>query len=372
MSHFGTLYQSNKLHSFINRTNKFFQPKLAINHPSDIYEQEANAMAEKIVGIPANENNFFQPTNSIQRKCAACEEEEKHLQMKGGGGSNELDSSGVNDIINSPGQSLDPDAKNFMELGFGYDFSHVQIHNDPPAHRSSSGINALAYTYGQHIVFGKDQYQPSTNEGKKLIAHELTHVIQQSQNMASGIQRRTDAFGKECPDTVEIGDKKAIPAFNKDMFDAGYRTYFGLVTSMRVGPKNSYDSCITEVLKVEENTCGNTGNMANYDPCTPKDHCMKINDACPGGSCGDSLTHTGFAASPNAFIDLHRTERNVSLLGGTGKNECKVKCLQRYGCGGKEIGRFYITRNFKLGEYNDGKTKTPITTGSIEKEPAKK
>jgi hypothetical protein len=99
---------------------------------------------------------------------------------------------------------------------------------------------------------------------------------------------------------------------------------------------------------------------------------MKVNDACPGGSGGDALTHTGFAASQNAFIDLHRTDRNVNLLDGTGKNECKVKCLQRYGCGGTEIGRFYITRNFKLGEYKDGNTKVPITTGSIEKEPEKK
>jgi hypothetical protein len=66
-----------------------------------------------------------------------------------------------------------------MESRFGHDFGNVQVHNDPMAHQSSEDINALAYTHGDHIVFGEDQYQPSTVTGKKLIAHELAHVLQQ-------------------------------------------------------------------------------------------------------------------------------------------------------------------------------------------------
>jgi hypothetical protein len=179
---------------------------------------------------------------------------------------------------------------------------------------------------------------------------------------------RTDAFGKECPDTVVLQDKKAIPTFNKKMFDAGFKTYFGLVSNMKVGPKSSYEACITEVLNVEENTCGDKGNMADYKPCTPKKHCMKVGEACGG----NVLTDTKFPCSSTTFVDLHRTQRDVSLLEGSGKTECKAKCLQRYGCGGKEIGRFYVTRNFKAGEFNDGKKKVHITSGSIEKEPATK
>jgi len=366
----------NSLVSKMNST--FFQSKLTINQPNDFYEQEADKVADKVMRMPSGDNLFFPPKSAvssiIQRKCAHGEEEEDTPQMKGefSSGAGKAAPPVVSEVISSPGQSLDAGTKQFMESRFGYDFTDVQIHNNSMAHQSSSDIHALAYTHGRHIVFGAGQYRPTTEPGKRLLAHELTHVIQQNGNVRSAIQRSTDAFGKECPESVEIGDKKAIPAFNKAMYDANNRTYFGLVTSMKVGPKDKYESCITEVLKVEENTCGETGNMAGYEPCAPKSHCMKVNDACPGGSCGDALTHTGFSPSPTAFIDLHRTERDKSLLSGTGKTECKVKCLQRYGCGGREIGRFYITRNFKLGEYLDGTTKVPITTGSIEKEPAKK
>jgi Domain of unknown function (DUF4157) len=350
----------------------------------------------------------------------------------------------VHEVLRSSGQPLDSQTRTFMESRFSHDFSRVRVHSDTRAAESARAVNALAYTVGINTVFANGQYAPQTFAGRRLLAHELTHVIQQN-NLGSSsavdqveigpsldsferqaqsaeervakvrtgstteptlsaptLQRteapeeaptgqetaplpggpegmpetepdpmqsgRTDAFGKECPDTVVIGDKKAIPAFNKKIFDAGFRSYFGLVSNMKVGPKDNYEACITEVLKVEENTCGDQGNMADYKPCTPKKHCMQVNKACGG----DDLTDTSFPCSPNTFVDLHRTDRNVSLLEGSGKTECKVKCLQRYGCGGKEIGRFYVTRNFKADTYTDGKNKVPITTGSIEKEPASK
>lgn len=161
----------------------FFQPKLTINQPGDIYEQEADAVAEKVMRMPANENTFFKPpANLIQRKCDHYEEEEKKVQMSGKAGN----AGGVtaplvvNEVINSTGQSLDAGTKNFMESRFGYDFGSVQVHNDRLAHQSSDELNALAYTHGSHIVFGNGQYQPGTNSGRQLLAHELTHVVQQA------------------------------------------------------------------------------------------------------------------------------------------------------------------------------------------------
>src|SRR5665213_3706318 len=76
-----------------------------------------------------------------------------------------------------------------MESGFGYDFSNVQVHNDSLAHLSSAEINALAYTHGNHIIFGKGQYQPQTSPGKKLMAHELVHVMQQGSSVQPFVQR---------------------------------------------------------------------------------------------------------------------------------------------------------------------------------------
>src|SRR4051812_10360188 len=207
------------------------QPKLTINQPNDVYEQEADAVADKVMRMPATETNppFFQPKPvpitpvqrkcasckheellqreeeeeeqpvqlksakelDIQKKCAHCEEEEK-LQMKAVSG----DSAGltappvVHDVINSGGQSLDIGTRGFMESRLGYDFSRVQIHDDALAHQSSKDINAHAYTHGSHIAFAAGQYQPNTDEGKRLLAHELTHVVQQSAQGAAPVVRR--------------------------------------------------------------------------------------------------------------------------------------------------------------------------------------
>ena len=174
----------------------FIQPKLTVNSPNDIYEQEADAVAEKVMQLPtiqkkAGGNSSIQPAfpliSSVQRKCQHCEEEEKKekeekVQMK----ENSTDAGGttapasVNDAVNSKGRSLDADTRNFMESRFGQDFGDVQIHNDSLASQSSKDINALAYTHGNHIVFASGQYQPGTDAGKKLLAHELTHVVQQN------------------------------------------------------------------------------------------------------------------------------------------------------------------------------------------------
>jgi Domain of unknown function (DUF4157) len=80
----------------------------------------------------------------------------------------------------SGGSSFDSSTKEFMESRFGYDFSKVRIHFNEKAARSANSINSLAYTIGNDIVFAAGQYQPHTTEGKRLIAHELTHVVQRS------------------------------------------------------------------------------------------------------------------------------------------------------------------------------------------------
>jgi hypothetical protein len=165
----------------------FFDPhiqaKLTIGQPNHIYEQEADAMADKVMRMKNDEpvQTFFKPAISrIQKKCAHCEDEEK-LQMKsdGGGSKGMAAPAVVHDVINSGGQALDKETATFMESRFGYDFGDVRVHNDSLAHQSSKDINALAYTHGNHMVFGAGQYQPGTDAGKKLLAHELTHVIQQ-------------------------------------------------------------------------------------------------------------------------------------------------------------------------------------------------
>ncbi len=86
----------------------------------------------------------------------------------------------VTDVLNSAGQPLNVDTRHLMETRIGHDFSKVRVHTDEKAAQSARSVNALAYTSGHHVVFASGQYSPDTRTGQKIIAHELTHVVQQS------------------------------------------------------------------------------------------------------------------------------------------------------------------------------------------------
>jgi hypothetical protein len=135
------------------------------------------------------------PSRLLQRKCACggtpgpmgeCEEcQEKRLQRKArnselGIGHDLSIPPIVDEVLRSPGEPLDATTKAFMEPRFGYDFSGVRVHTDAMAAESARAVNALAYTMGRDIVFGAGQYLPASNAGQRLMAHELTHVVQQS------------------------------------------------------------------------------------------------------------------------------------------------------------------------------------------------
>ena len=85
----------------------------------------------------------------------------------------------VHQVLATPGRSLDPGTRGFMERRFDYDFSGVRVHSDPAAEQSARDINANAYTVGQNIVFGAGHFAPHHADGRRLLAHELAHVVQQ-------------------------------------------------------------------------------------------------------------------------------------------------------------------------------------------------
>ena len=225
------------------------QPKLEINAPGDRYEQEADVMADRVMrmssaGSPPNENKTSGEGNasnamqgmigrSVQRKCVSCGEEEKKkkpLMRKsengavgtsagiggtGGGsigiggtgeGGRGLAGAGVGGGVGtaiggseaSPslvsalnqtaggGIPLPSGTRSFMENAFSTDFSRVRVHADAEASRMSRSIHARAFTYGSDIYFNRGQFTPQSVGGKQLLAHELTHVVQQD-----GMIRRT-------------------------------------------------------------------------------------------------------------------------------------------------------------------------------------
>jgi hypothetical protein len=110
--------------------------------------------------------------------CPECEKERK-LQKQASDEGPEFVPPSVHEVLRSSGQPLDQATRAFFEPRFGHDFSKVRVHADAEASQSAGAVNALAYTVGEHIVFRAGRYDPSSLEGRRLLAHELTHVLQQ-------------------------------------------------------------------------------------------------------------------------------------------------------------------------------------------------
>lgn len=127
-------------------------------------------------------NHFFPPRSSNRPTPVMQRKEEKNVEVP----------SVVNDVLRSGGKPMDNQTRSNMENKFGYDFRNVRIHNNVVAAKSAQSVNALAYTSGNNIVFNEGQYAPGTTTGKKLLAHELTHTIQQRATTSSVIQRQED------------------------------------------------------------------------------------------------------------------------------------------------------------------------------------
>ena len=94
----------------------------------------------------------------------------------------------VHEVLRSPGKSLDSNTRSFMEPRFGHDFSKVRVHTDAKAAESARAMNSVAYTVGRKVVFEEGEYAPNTNEGRRLLAHELTHVIQQKEFITKSLE----------------------------------------------------------------------------------------------------------------------------------------------------------------------------------------
>ena len=103
-----------------------------------------------------------------------------------------VDMAEVESVVASPGKPLDPETRRYMESHIGFDFGKVRVHTDDRAAKSARGLGAKAYTLGNHVVFSSERYAPKTAVGRRLIAHELTHVVQQSPGLAprpAGVSR---------------------------------------------------------------------------------------------------------------------------------------------------------------------------------------
>ena len=186
-------------HQKTAKPTTFIQPKLMVNAPNDVYEQEADAVADRVMRMPLvsskAQGTQGMLASSVQRKCAHCEEEEKKkmpvMRKAEGGGSFETSPQFSSQLSNTRGggHAMPTGTQSFMENRFGRDFSHVRLHTDGTAANMSAGIQAKAFTHGSDIYFNRGEFQPNTEGGTRLLAHELTHTVQQERGIGSEVQK---------------------------------------------------------------------------------------------------------------------------------------------------------------------------------------
>jgi Domain of unknown function (DUF4157) len=194
------------------------QAKLSIGQPNDKYEQEADTMADKVVqrfsqsgtiqrSTPPVEEEKIQKMDAekrpeempelqkspvspvgeeekMQMKCMDCEEKDKPVQRKANGETTASPS--IESRLSSTkgsGSPLANDTRSGMESAFGADFSGVRVHTGSEAVQMSQDLNAHAFTHGSDVYFNSGKYNPSNTEGSKLLAHELTHTVQQGNQL---------------------------------------------------------------------------------------------------------------------------------------------------------------------------------------------
>ncbi|MGA6828052.1 DUF4157 domain-containing protein [Nitrospira sp. NS4] len=159
----------------------FLQAKLAISQPKDPAEVEADRVADHVMR---------RPEPAVQQKSSACaaggrscpvrEKEQPGMVSRKAQGDRLGDApASVHSVIRSPGQPLGSDACAFFEPRFGREFGHVRVHADGEAQQSARAVNALAYTVGSHVVFGRGVPNIGQAAGRALWAHELAHTVQQ-------------------------------------------------------------------------------------------------------------------------------------------------------------------------------------------------
>ena len=219
-----------------NEENSFFsgsrvQPKLKIGNPDDPYEKEADQTADQVVQKMEDESEF----PSVQRKYEKPEEEK--IQTKGGESGQTVPAS-IESRLNAnqgEGKPLPGQMQISMENAFGEDLSDVRVHTDSNAEQLNAGLSAKAFTYGKDIYFNSGEYDTQSSEGKHLLAHEITHVLQQrgKESTSSG----EESYQKTTPQisrALSGGQITSAIDFNTARFDEASIRIIQIITGTTV------------------------------------------------------------------------------------------------------------------------------------------
>jgi len=260
---------------------------------------------EPIISLPVQ-------TGRLQRKCDECEESRKERLTLQRRPANQAEPGDippiVRNVLNSHGQPLDTSTRAFMEPRFGHDFSKVRVHTDAHAAESARSVNAYAYTVGQDVVFGTGQYAPGTSEGRKVLAHELTHVVQQGSNTIR------DRLEIGPPDDAYERDANRAAASMLPAQSSGARPARNVLQRWAYGTGAPPHRDYVVVPDADKKRIQAAMDIASRIVNNPKDYprCPKFfKDNCPGGK-DDTLTQVF-----NNALMWKDTDPDPTLLGSS-------------------------------------------------------
>jgi hypothetical protein len=361
-------------------TRPIIQTKLEVSEPNDKFEQEADSVAEKVMRSVEPNSGTSDVAEDNPKKCAGCSSgsgicskcsgEERTIQRKpftskmasGSTAYAGADPAGEVSKIKGGGQPLPQSVRAVFEPRFGYDFGQVRIHTQPNISNLSRALGARAFTVGSDIGFGSGQFSPGTTNGKKLIAHELAHVVQQgsgtsnaSQAQRSGqspatIQRFSDADCKtkgckgKCGDLG--GDFKrakayidvAIEAMKQKDLSAQTRTAMQWLFYLEDDSQNTYILKVLEVMREALDRADSTTDIKCEPNCdsafteTPKNITPGILQQCTADiPCTIHLCdpYFWFGSPERATTLLHESGHLAGLPGDVYINDASFRFLSQ-------------------------------------------
>jgi hypothetical protein len=260
-------------------------------------------------------------------ECSECQQ--KRLERKGAlqrTAVNSAPSNGVppivHDVLNSSGQPLDAGTRAFMEPRFGHDFSRVRVHTDARAVESAHAVNALAYTVGRDVVFGAGQYAPGTMEGKRLMAHELTHVVQQGNSLERSLLPLTSfSIGNEGTEkeAESIAEQlmSSVSFISPRFHTVDSRIYRQVVAPARPTSENVWGFPVTHDMCPCQSAIRDSINWANLARDTYQS-CDR-----PTNRTGEDVERCFHGARPKAVVDAETSESGVVTLPPTTSDPCE-------------------------------------------------
>jgi hypothetical protein len=174
-------YQSSGTRGKIIKERLASETESTVTEPSFLIDDEIRSYKDTVQAI----HKELESSKTIEQAGSAPPAQKKVIRRFSNASETTTEAKGsvippiVHEVLRSPGQPLDAETRAFFEPRFGHDFSQVRVHTDVRTAETADGMKARAYTKGQDVFFGAGEYSPGTDNGRKLIAHELVHVIQQ-------------------------------------------------------------------------------------------------------------------------------------------------------------------------------------------------